>query len=72
MFQNLYSPEGGCGTIAFASSFPGNILAVEIVPGRDVVCQKSAFLASTEGVELSVFFQKKVGAGFFGGEGFIM
>lgn len=72
MFQNLYSPEGGYGTIAFASSFPGNILAVEIVPGRDVICQKSSFLASTEGVELSIFFQKRFGAGFFGGEGFIM
>lgn len=72
MFQNTYIAEGGEGTIAFASSFPGNILAVEIGPGKELVCQKSAYLASTPGVELSIFFQKKIGAAFFGGEGFIM
>ena len=58
--------------IAFASSFPGSIRAVEITPDRPVVVQKSSFLASETGVTLSVFFQKKLGAGFFGGEGFIM
>ena len=72
LFQNRYTAQGGPGMIAFASSFPGVIRAVEIGPGKSVVCQKSAFLASEQGVELSVFFQKKVGAGFFGGEGFIM
>ncbi len=72
MFQNIYTAEGGNGMIAFASSFPGSIRAVEITPERPVVCQKSAFLASTEGIELSIHFQKKLGAGFFGGEGFIM
>lgn len=72
MFHNRYTAQGSQGMIAFASSFPGNIVAVEIAPGQEVVCQKSAFLASTTGVELSVFFQKKMGAGFFGGEGFVM
>lgn len=72
LFQNRYTAEGGPGSIAFASSFPGNIVAIEIQPGQEVICQKSAFLASTPGVELSIFFQKKLGAGFFGGEGFIM
>ncbi len=72
MFSNIYKAEKGPGSIAFASSFPGSIVAVEIGPGKEIICQKSAFLASTPGVELSVFFQKKVGAGFFGGEGFIM
>ena len=72
MFQNFYTAKGGPGMIAFASSFPGAIRAVEIGPGKSIVCQKSAFLASEQGVELSVFFQKKLGAGFFGGEGFIM
>ena len=42
------------------------------MPGEDIIVQKSAFLAAEEGVELSVFFQKKFGAGLFGGEGFIM
>ena len=72
MFQNTYTAQGGPGMISFASSFPGSIRAIDIVPGREVVVQKSGFLASETGVQLSVFFQKKAGAGFFGGEGFIM
>jgi uncharacterized protein (TIGR00266 family) len=71
-FQNQYTAHGGPGMIAFASSFPGSIRAVEITPEHPVICQKKAFLASTAGVELSVQFQKKLGAGFFGGEGFVM
>ncbi|MBQ4506740.1 MAG: TIGR00266 family protein [Firmicutes bacterium] len=72
IFQNIYTANGGPGMIAFASSFPGSIKAVEITPDKPVVCQKSAFLAATAGVELSVFFQNKALTGFFGGEGFIM
>ncbi|MBQ9156767.1 MAG: TIGR00266 family protein [Eubacterium sp.] len=72
MFQNTYTAKGGPGTIAFASSFPGSIRALEIGPGREVVVQKGGYLASEKGVELSVFFQKKAMGGFFGGEGFIM
>ena len=64
--------QGGNGLIAFASSFPGDIRAFEIAPGQEIVAQKSAFLASTAGVEMSVFFQKRISSGFFGGEGFIM
>ena len=72
MFQNIYTAQGGPGMIAFASSFPGSIRAVDITPERPIVVQKSGFLASEAGVELSVFFQKKGMAGFFGGEGFIL
>ncbi|MFZ5974202.1 MAG: TIGR00266 family protein [Bacillota bacterium] len=72
MFQNRYTAEGGPGMIAFASSFPGSIIPFQISPGRAMIVQKSGFLASEAGVTLSVFFQKKLGAGFFGGEGFIM
>lgn len=72
LFLNKYTAEGGQGMIAFASSFPGQILPVNIEPNASMVAQKSAFLASQSGVELSIHFQKKVGAGFFGGEGFIM
>lgn len=71
LFQNRYTAQGD-GMIAFASSFPGSIRAVQIGPGRDVVVQKKGFLAAEPGVELSVFFQKKGMSGFFGGEGFIM
>ena len=72
MFQNVYTAQGGNGLIAFASSFPGSIKAFQIAPGQEMVFQKSAFLAGEASVNLSVFFNKKLGAGLFGGEGFIM
>lgn len=72
LFLNRYTAQGGVGQIAFASSFPGSIRAFNVEPGVDIVAQKDAFLASTEGVELSTFFQKRFGSGLFGGEGFIM
>ena len=72
IFQNIYTARGGPGLIAFASSFPGSIRVVEITPDKPVICQKAAFLAAEQGVELSTFFQKKGMVGFFGGEGFIM
>lgn len=71
IFQNKYTAVGGNGEIAFASTVPGNVLALD-VSERTIVAQKSAYLASSPSVEMSVFFQKKIGAGFFGGEGFIM
>ena len=58
--------------IAFASSFPGSIRAVQITPEHSVIVQKAGFLASESGVELSTHFQKRMSAGFFGGEGFIL
>ena len=72
MFVNHYTAVGAPGMIAFASSFPGAIRAFEISPGKDMICQKTAFLASTSGIEMSILLQKKAGSGFFGGEGFIM
>ncbi len=72
LFQNRYTAMNGAGQIAFASSFPGSIRAVNINPAEPMIVQKSAFLASEASVELSVFFQKKIGSGLFGGEGFIM
>ena len=72
LFLNKYSAQGGAGTIAFASSFPGAIKAFQIGDGQNIIAQISSFLAGTEGVELSTYFQKRLGSGFFGGEGFIM
>lgn len=71
MFQNIYTARGA-GMIAFGSSFPGRILTLEVAPGREFILQKTAFLASEAGVQLSIHFNKKFGAGLFGGEGFIM
>lgn len=72
MFQNRYTAQNGPGEIAFASSFPGTIMPFQISPNQGIVVQKSAFLASENSVDLSIFFQKRLGAGFFGGEGFIL
>lgn len=71
IFQNIYTAQGD-GMIAFGSSFPGQIKAITIAPGQEMVFQKSAFLAAEAGVELSIHFNEKLGSGFFGGEGFIM
>lgn len=72
LFQNRYTAEGSPGQITFASSFPGSIRVFEIQPGKELIVQKSGFLASESTVKLSMHFQKKIGAGLFGGEGFIM
>lgn len=72
LFQNRFTAQGGNGLIAFASSFPGAIKAFEISPGNELICQKGVFLAGEAGVQLSVHINQKLGAGFFGGEGFIM
>lgn len=72
MFQNKYTSVGSNGMISLTSSFPGEIKAIEINQGDEVICQKSSFLASTPGVNMSVFFRKKLSTGLFGGEGFIM
>ena len=71
LFMNIYTARQA-GKIAFGSSFPGRILPLEVAPGREFILQKRSFLASTMGVELSVHFNQRLGAGFFGGEGFIM
>ena len=71
MFQNIYTAHGN-GMIAFGSSFPGKIVPLALTPGQDMILQKSAFLASEASVELSIHFNKKLSAGLFGGEGFIM
>ena len=72
IFMNEYTPQGGNGVIAFASSFPGSIIPFEITPGNGIIAQKRAFLAMEKGLDLSVYLQKNLGKGFFGGEGFIM
>ena len=71
MFLNEYTAVGGSGMIAFASSFPGSIMPVEL-RGQSIIVQKSGFLAMEKGLDMSVYFQKKLSRGLFGGEGFIM
>jgi len=71
IFQNRYIARRP-GEIAFAASFPGSIRAVEVTPEKPLIAQKGAFLACCGDIDISVFFQKKLKAGFFGGEGFLM
>lgn len=72
IFLNRYTAAGGNGMIAFASSFPGTIQPFRVGGGAEIILQKKAFLAAEAGVELSVWFTKKFGAGLVGGEGFIL
>jgi uncharacterized protein (TIGR00266 family) len=72
LFMVQFKTTGGKGIVSFAPSFPGKILPLEIAPGKEMICQKDAFLAAQEGVELKVEFRKKLGVGLFGGEGFFL
>lgn len=67
-----YKPTGGEGRITFASELPGNILPITLGEGQSMICQKDAFLAGESTVKLDTFFQQKLGAGLFGGEGFFL
>ena len=71
LFMSRYTVQGDA-EIAFASSFPGNILVRELAAGESVICQKTSFLCGMGNLDISIHFQKKLGRGFFGGEGFIM
>lgn len=71
LFMCRYTAQGAA-ELAFSSSFPGRIVARELQAGESIICQKSAFLCATYGVELAVHFRKKLSTGIAGGEGFIM
>lgn len=72
IFMNEYTAMGTSGMIAFASSFPGSIIPYHVTPDNGIIVQKRGFLAMEKGLELSVYFQKRLSRGFLGGEGFIM
>jgi len=62
----------GQGVISFASEFPGKIVPLDLGPGQEIIAQKDAFMCAEKSVELTMHFRKRLGAGFFGGEGFIL
>lgn len=81
VFSRMFSGEGlfmsryiaqSDAEIAFASSFPGDILVRELGPGESIICQKTAFLCGMGNLDISIHFHKKLSRGFVGGEGFIM
>lgn len=74
LFMTTFTNVGsGKKHVSFASPYPGKIIPMDLsVHGGKIICQKDAFLAAAKGVNVGIAFQKKIGAGFFGGEGFIM
>ena len=72
MFLNTYTAEAENQSITFGSSYAGRILDIKLDGSKEIIAQKGSFLAMETGVTLSTHFNKKIGAGIFGGEGFIM
>ena len=72
LFMNVYTAEKDNAEIAFSSCFPGQIIEFDLKEGETIIAQKRAFLCSENTVDIKMQFRKKIGAGFFGGEGFIM
>jgi uncharacterized protein (TIGR00266 family) len=72
LFLTQYSAHGAPGLLAFATRVPGHILPVAVTPGKTYLVHRHGFLCGTPGVQLSVGFQQSLGAGIFGGEGFLL
>jgi uncharacterized protein (AIM24 family) len=72
LFMTEYMATGGPGMVAFSAKVPGSIHEVEIGYGHSYMIHKHGFLCATEGVQLSIGFQRGLGAGLFGGSGFIL
>lgn len=72
LFMTSYSCQSGVGTVTFTPEAPGTILPFELQAGQSLICQKDAFMAAQEGVGIEIHFRKRLGAGLFGGEGFIL
>jgi uncharacterized protein (TIGR00266 family) len=72
LFITDFFVRNGRGTVAFASEFPGKIIPYNLKPGESIIVQKDAFMCAEKSVDLDLHFRKRLGTGFFGGEGFIM
>ncbi|MEJ5241172.1 MAG: TIGR00266 family protein [Anaerolineales bacterium] len=72
LFLVEFTSQGSKGTVAFVSDFPGKIVPVHLAQGQEIICQKQAFLCAEKTVTLDIHFRRKLGAGLFGGEGFIL
>lgn len=73
LFMTHFTNRGtGKRHVAFAAPYPGKILPMNLANGGEILCQKDSFLCAALGTEIGIAFQRKLGAGFFGGEGFIL
>ena len=72
LFLTTYTCRSPDGLIVFTPEVPGKVIDVELAPGQSLICQKDAFMCAQDSVALEMHFRKKLGAGLFGGEGFIL
>jgi uncharacterized protein (TIGR00266 family) len=72
LFMTTYTCRGGEGMVVFTPEAPGKVLPFELAAGQSLICQKDAFMCAQSSVKLEMHFRKKLGAGLFGGEGFIL
>jgi uncharacterized protein (AIM24 family) len=72
LFMTEFTAQGGPGLVAFAAKVPGRIMELDVAPGHGYLIHRHGFLCATAGVELGIGFQRSLGAGIFGGDGFIM
>jgi uncharacterized protein (TIGR00266 family) len=72
LFMTTYTSHDPTGMIAFTPEAPGKVLDFQLAPGQSLICQKDAFMCAENSVKLEMHFRKHLGAGFFGGEGFIL
>src|SRR5271165_3433395 len=72
LFMTEYTAVGGPGLVAFAAKVPGTIHQVDVAAGHSYMIHKHGFLCATPGVQLSIGFQRQLGAGLFGGNGFLL
>jgi uncharacterized protein (TIGR00266 family) len=72
LFMTEYTAPRGNGVIAFAAKVPGSIMQVDVAAGRTYMIHRHGFLCATEGVNLGIGFQRSLGAGIFGGDGFVL
>ncbi|MBD3174794.1 MAG: TIGR00266 family protein [Armatimonadia bacterium] len=72
MFMTTYTCTAPQGILAFSNEFPGKIIPLPLEAGESRICQKDSFMCAERSVDLEMHFRRKLGAGFFGGEGFIM
>jgi len=72
LFMTTYKCNRGSAMVTFTPEAPGRILVFELAAGQSLICQKDAFMAAEEGVSIAMHFRKRLGAGLFGGEGFIL
>lgn len=72
LFMTEYSPMGAPGSVSFAARVPGHIVPVDITPGNELMVHRHGFMCATPQVSLTIGFQQNLGAGIFGGDGFIL